>query len=49
MVIAAMAEERFLIVTDPIAQEWMSRKTGDPERWLRGMRRLQVELEKERS
>ena len=47
MVISAMAEERFLIVTDPIAQEWMSRKTSDPERWLRGMRRLQVQLEKE--
>ena len=48
MVVEAMAEERFLIVTDPIAQEWMARKTGDPERWLRGMRRLQVELEKQR-
>ena len=47
-VIEAMAEERFLILTDPIAQEWMARKTSDPERWLRGMRRLQVEIEKER-
>jgi NAD(P)-dependent dehydrogenase (short-subunit alcohol dehydrogenase family) len=47
MVIAAMAEERFLILTDPIAQEWMTRKTSDPERWLRGMRRLQLQLESE--
>jgi NAD(P)-dependent dehydrogenase (short-subunit alcohol dehydrogenase family) len=46
MVVDAMAEERFLILTDPIAQEWMQRKTNDPERWLRGMRRIQVELEK---
>lgn len=46
MVVDAMTEERFLILTDPIAQEWMQRKTNDPERWLRGMRRLQVELEK---
>jgi NAD(P)-dependent dehydrogenase (short-subunit alcohol dehydrogenase family) len=49
MVVAAMAEERFLIVTDPLAEEWMARKTRDPERWLRGMRRLQVELEKGRA
>jgi NAD(P)-dependent dehydrogenase (short-subunit alcohol dehydrogenase family) len=46
MVVDAMTEERFLILTDPVAQEWMQRKTNDPERWLRGMRRLQVELEK---
>ncbi len=46
MVVDAMAEERFLILTDPVAQEWMTRKTTDPERWLRGMRRLQVEFEK---
>jgi len=38
-VIEAMQEERFLILTDPIAQTWMERKTADPERWLRGMRR----------
>ncbi len=46
MVVDAMAEERFLVTTDPIAQEWMTRKTTDPERWLRGMRRIQVEIEK---
>jgi short-subunit dehydrogenase len=46
MVIDAMSEERFLILTDPIAQEWMARKNDDLERWLRGMRRLQIELEK---
>lgn len=45
----AFAEERFLILTDPIAQEWMERKTGDPERWLRGMRRMQDRLESAQS
>lgn len=44
-VIEAMAEERFLILTDPTAQEWMNRKASDLERWLMGMRRLQSKLE----
>lgn len=44
-VVDAFEEERFLILTDPIAQEWMARKTGDLERWLRGMRRMQTRLE----
>ncbi len=45
LVIDAMAEERFLILTDPIAQTWMDRKNGDLERWLGGMRRLQAARE----
>ena len=40
-VLDAVHEERFLILTDPIAQTWMERKTNDSERWLHGMRRLQ--------
>ena len=40
-VLDAVHDERFLILTDPIAQTWMERKTNDPERWLHGMRRLQ--------
>jgi NAD(P)-dependent dehydrogenase (short-subunit alcohol dehydrogenase family) len=44
LVVEAIGEERFLIVTDPIALTWMSRKTEDPERWLRGMRRVQQQL-----
>jgi NAD(P)-dependent dehydrogenase (short-subunit alcohol dehydrogenase family) len=44
-VLSAMAEERFLILTDPIAQTWMERKTTDLERWLSGMRRLQGKME----
>ncbi len=41
----AIRAERFLILTDPIAQEWMERKTADPDRWLRGMNRLQQRIE----
>lgn len=40
-VVDAIRSERFLVVSDPIAETWMRRKTDDPERWLRGMRRLQ--------
>jgi NAD(P)-dependent dehydrogenase (short-subunit alcohol dehydrogenase family) len=45
MVLEAIASERFLILTDPIAQKWMQHKTGDLERWLHGMRRLQQAVE----
>ena len=45
MVVDAIEQERFLILTDEIAQEWMGRKTGDLERWLRGMRRMQERIE----
>lgn len=47
MVALAVEEERFLILTDEIAQTWMSFKTGDLERWLRGMRRVQAKMEAE--
>jgi len=46
-VTSAIAEERFLILTDEIAQQWMERKTGDLERWLKGMRRLQAQMTSE--
>lgn len=45
LVVEAIAEERFLILTDPIAQTWMNRKAEDQERWLRGMRRVQQQLD----
>ena len=47
MVVDAIREERFLILTDPIAQKWIEQKVADPERWLKGMRRLQARLEQE--
>ena len=45
MVSAAVYDERFLILTDPIAETWMARKTDDLERWLNGMRRMQTRIE----
>jgi hypothetical protein len=47
MVVDAIREERFLILTDPVAQKWIEQKAADPERWLKGMRRLQARLEEE--
>ena len=47
MVVDGIDEERFLILTDEIAQVWMERKTQDLERWLRGMRRIQEKIEAE--
>jgi NAD(P)-dependent dehydrogenase (short-subunit alcohol dehydrogenase family) len=44
MVIDAVASERFLILTDDLAQAWMEGKTQDIERWLHGMRKLQASL-----
>ncbi len=49
MVVDAVREERFLILTDDIAQTWMDRKANDLERWLNGMRRLQQKIEDARS
>lgn len=40
MVIEAMAEERFLILSHPQVQEYMQRKAANRDRWLGGMRRL---------
>jgi NAD(P)-dependent dehydrogenase (short-subunit alcohol dehydrogenase family) len=45
LVVEAIREERFLILTDPLAQTWMDRKAGDLERWLKGMRRIQQQME----
>ena len=44
-VLSAIEEERFLILTDEVAQTWMERKTNDLERWFKGMRRLQGKIE----
>jgi NAD(P)-dependent dehydrogenase (short-subunit alcohol dehydrogenase family) len=39
IVVQGLAEERFLILTQPQVAEWEARKVADRERWLRGMRR----------
>ncbi|HEV3444749.1 MAG TPA: SDR family oxidoreductase [Gemmataceae bacterium] len=44
-VVAGLSEERFLILPHPEVAEYFRRKAGDYERWLRGMRRLQTNLE----
>jgi len=44
-VIDAFAEERFLILTNPVAQDWMEFKTNDLDKWMTGMRRLQARIE----
>jgi NAD(P)-dependent dehydrogenase (short-subunit alcohol dehydrogenase family) len=43
-VVAGLREERFLILPHPEAAEYFRRRADDPERWLRGMRRLRREL-----
>lgn len=48
-VVDAIQSERFLILTDPIAQTWMDRKSSDLERWLNGMRRLQGKIDDAKS
>jgi NAD(P)-dependent dehydrogenase (short-subunit alcohol dehydrogenase family) len=40
LVIEALAEERFLILTHPEVKTYLDRKTSDYDRWLVGMRRL---------
>lgn len=41
-VVEAMREERFLILPHPEVLKFMQNKTGDYERWLAGMRKLQA-------
>jgi NAD(P)-dependent dehydrogenase (short-subunit alcohol dehydrogenase family) len=43
-VVEGLAAERFLILPHPEAAEYFRRKATDYDRWLRGMRRLQNEV-----
>jgi NAD(P)-dependent dehydrogenase (short-subunit alcohol dehydrogenase family) len=43
-VVDAMRAERFLILPHPEVLKFMQNKTGDYERWLAGMRRLQAHV-----
>lgn len=43
-VIEGIDAERFLILPHPEVAEYMRRKAGDPDRWLRGMRKLQARI-----
>ena len=40
MVIAAMRDERFLVLPHPEVLTFMQRKTADYDRWLGGMQKL---------
>jgi hypothetical protein len=43
-VITGLAQERFLILPHPQVAEYLKRKADDYDRWLRGMRRLQSQV-----
>ncbi len=43
-VIEGLAEEKFLILPHPEVAEYFKRKANDPDRWLRGMRRLRTDV-----
>ncbi len=42
VVVEAIREERFHILPHPEVAEYLQRKADDPDRWLRGMRRLRA-------
>lgn len=44
VVAQAIADERFLILPHPEVHDYLRRKADDPERWLRGMRKLQARV-----
>ena len=44
MVMQAMEEERFLILSHPQVAEYMQRKASSRDRWLTGMRRLRDKI-----
>lgn len=41
-VVAAMDDGHFLVLPHPEVATYAQRRTGDPDRWLKGMRRLQA-------
>lgn len=44
-VVKGLEEEHFLILPHPEVLEYLRRKTNDYDRWLRGMRRLQANMQ----
>jgi NAD(P)-dependent dehydrogenase (short-subunit alcohol dehydrogenase family) len=48
-VVQGLADERFLILPHPEVATYMQYKTGDNERWLRGMRRMWDQIQSQGS
>ena len=44
IVVEGLREERFLILTHPEVLNYMQRKAGDYDRWIKGMNRLQQKI-----
>jgi NAD(P)-dependent dehydrogenase (short-subunit alcohol dehydrogenase family) len=44
-VVQGLAAEKFLILPHAIVAEYVSRRAADHDRWIRGMRRIQAEIE----
>ena len=44
IVVEGLREERFIILTHPEVLDYMRRKTGDYDRWIKGMNRLQQRI-----
>jgi hypothetical protein len=44
-VIEALAAETFLILPHKVVAKYMAHKATDYDRWIRGMRRLQAEIQ----
>jgi short-subunit dehydrogenase len=43
-VLEGLRDERFLILPHPEVADYFRRKADDPDRWIRGMRRLQARI-----
>jgi len=43
-VVRGIADETFLILPHPEVRDFVQRKATDPDRWLRGMRRLRASV-----
>ncbi|GIG87017.1 SDR family NAD(P)-dependent oxidoreductase [Plantactinospora endophytica] len=45
LVVAALADDRFLVLPHPEVATYYTRRAADPDRWLHGMNRVQRDLE----
>ena len=43
-VVTTMQNEQFLVLPHPEVATFVQRKAADPDRWLRGMRRLRAKV-----